>query len=72
MNENFRLYIDRVHAYEGRYGDQSMPPATEADIVKLSKNSFAEFGEELPRQYLDFLRVSDGLNHDGLYIYGYL
>lgn len=45
------------------------PPATEESLARLRQRARDEMGAELPEGYLDFLRLTDGLNWEGLFIY---
>lgn len=48
------------------------PPAaaTEDALAVLQQRSRAELNADPPEEYLNFLRVTDGLNWDGLFLYG--
>lgn len=45
------------------------PPATEDSLQRLRQRAQDELGAKLPEGYEDFLRVTDGLNWDGICIY---
>jgi len=45
------------------------PPATEASLQHLCQRTRDELSAELPDGYLDFLRITDGLNWNGLFVY---
>lgn len=45
-------------------------PCSEAEIAKLQSRFRERFNSELPDQYCDFLRLSNGLFGDGVEIYG--
>lgn len=51
------------------YGSDIQPPATEEALLRLCRRTRDELGAELPEGYLDFLRLTDGLNWEGLFIY---
>lgn len=46
------------------------PPATEEALAVLQQRTREELHEDLPDEYLDFLRVTDGLRYNGLFLYG--
>ncbi len=50
-------------------GSDIQPPATEASLAHLRQRTRDELSAELPKGYLDFLRMTDGLNWEGLFIY---
>ncbi len=50
-------------------GEQMRPSATEADLVRLSARALAELPIKVPQEYKEFLRIVDGLNFNGLFIY---
>lgn len=50
-------------------GSDIQPPATEASLAHLRQRTHDDLGAELPEGYLNFLRLTDGLNWEGLFIY---
>lgn len=65
----YQQYLQKIEAQARMYGERIHPPASEADLASLSARSLAELSAEVPQQYKDFLRVRNGLNFDGLFIY---
>ena len=51
------------------YNSEIQPPATEEALQRLFQRTRAELGADLPASYLNFLRLTDGLIWDGLFIY---
>ena len=51
------------------YDSDIQPPATEEALLRLSQKTQNELGADLPESYLNFLRLTDGLIWDGLFIY---
>lgn len=51
------------------YDSDIQPPATEESLRRLRQRAHDELGSTLPDGYLDFLRVTDGLNWNGLFVY---
>ncbi len=52
------------------YGKDLAPPATEEALAHLCQRTRDELHEDLPDGYLDFLRLTDGLRYNGLFLYG--
>lgn len=70
MNQDLRDLIAQVAV--GRrtlYRTDIQPPASEAALERLQQRAQEELGASLPDGYLDFLRVTDGLNWEGLFVY---
>ncbi len=66
----YQALIERIAVLCRQYHQGDIqPPATEEALTHLLQRTREEFGADLPQQYLDFLRVTDGLNWDGLFIY---
>ena len=51
------------------YGAVLQPPASEATLATFQSRAQAALGMPVPAGYLMFLRLVDGLNWDGLFIY---
>ncbi len=49
------------------YKQEPPPPATEEALRRRTRD---ELNEDVPGGYLDFLRVTDGLMYNGLFLYG--
>lgn len=45
------------------------PSCTEEEIARLRAASKARLGVEPPARYLDLLRITNGINENGLYVY---
>jgi hypothetical protein len=58
-------YLDRVIALGGR----PQPPCSEEEIKELRTRARAELSAGLPDEYADFLKVTNGLNFNGVFIY---
>lgn len=70
MTSELKELIQQVAA--GRrsfYRSDIQPAATEAALERLQQRAQKELDASLPDDYLDFLRVTDGLNWDGLFVY---
>lgn len=54
-----------------QYGVKLREPATSEEIERLKENVFMELNDfSLPDQFIEFLMVVNGLDFDGLVIYG--
>lgn len=65
----YKQYLEKIEARKKVFGKKMRPSAAEADLARLSSRSLAELSMDIPQEYKDFLRVMDGLNFDGLFIY---
>ena len=65
----YQQYLEKIRARASVYGEKIHPAASEADLISLSGRSSAELPIEIPQEYKKFLRVMDGLNWSGLFIY---
>jgi hypothetical protein len=70
MSQEAEALLAEIHAEQAKYDETRQPPATGDDLAKLVKRSREELGVAPPEQYLDFLRGENGMNHNGLFIYG--
>ena len=55
---------------EAEYGDRLPPPCPSAQLINVQKEAMAKLDVQLPEEYLEFLRVHDGLDWNGLQVYG--
>jgi hypothetical protein len=63
--------ISEIHKTEERYGGRLNKPATHQEITNLQEAIHAKFaGFTLPTPYVDFLKKLNGLDFNGLVIYG--
>ncbi len=65
----YQQFLQEVQDQQRHYGEQTHPPSDEAALASLSQNSLAELSADVPEQYKAFLRITDGLNWNGLFIY---
>ena len=66
------MYRDLLRRVEDRarsYGDALQAPCDERRLEKLRGRVGEELGTVLPEDYADFLRLTDGMNWNGLYLY---
>ena len=65
----YQQILAEVAAVQARYGEQRQPPCPDERLADLRRRAHDELGAEIPDEYLAFLRMQDGLNHNGLFIY---
>jgi hypothetical protein len=67
-----RIYEDSLHTIMKQvraWGDSTQPPASEASLERLSVESAAKLDYVASPDYLDFLRVVDGLHFNGFVVF---
>jgi hypothetical protein len=65
----YEEHLQRVAARLARWGDKLQPPCSEEAIVELKRKSRITLSTDVPEGYIEFLRMTDGLEWDGLMIY---
>lgn len=70
MSQEAVSLLQDIHAEQDKYEELPQPPATGDDVAKLVKRSREELGAAPPEQYLEFLRGENGMNHNGLFVFG--
>lgn len=65
----YQQLLDEVRAEQARYGGHIQPPCTEERLAQLRLRVRDELGAELPEEYADLLRMQDGMNYNGLFLY---
>lgn len=61
--------IDEVKRIASKYNEILEPPCTEAKLKRLRERSRAELTTDVPNDYVDFLRIMDGLDFNGMLVY---
>lgn len=60
-----------IKKIEEKYGSSLRNPVTDVEISKLQLDIQEKLGKlELPKSYVDFLKTANGLDFNGLVIYG--
>jgi cell wall assembly regulator SMI1 len=59
-----------VEKQSREHGIAMQPPASENDVKSVVKGAEEILGVKLPNEYLKFLRLVNGLNWNGVFIYG--
>src|SRR4026209_729318 len=65
----YRELLERIADVQRRLGNAPQAPSSEAQIERLLERVRAELRTELPIEYLDFLRLTNGLDWNGVVIY---
>lgn len=66
----FTTLIEALEADQAEHGEVPQGPASAGEIDRLQAALHAEFGAVLPRDYALFLRRANGLDYNGLVLYG--
>ncbi|GLV65475.1 SMI1/KNR4 family protein [Bacillus mycoides] len=67
MWKNLILEIEKI---EKSFNDKLDTPATDTEIGKLRERVKENFNVDLPSEYEEFLKIVNGLDFNGLVIYG--
>jgi len=62
--------LSDIKKIEEKYGDTLNAPASDRQIEALKKAVNEKFGNELPEQYIRFLKTVNGLEFNGFIFYG--
>lgn len=66
--KDFLIEIEKI---EKKYGSSLRNPASDTEILKMKQNIQQKLGIiELPNSYIEFLKKINGLDFNGLIIYG--
>lgn len=63
-------HVERIRADQQRHGEPGQGAASVEQIARLRASLIARFGAILPDDYAAFLQLSNGIDHDGLLLYG--
>ena len=69
MNASIKEKINQVNTEQLRFGYSELTGCTEQDIVHFSAWVKELYPEASLLQYIDLMRIANGLNHNGLYVY---
>ncbi|PGA10766.1 YrhA family protein [Bacillus toyonensis] len=67
MWKNLILEIEKI---EKSFNDKLNTPATDTEVHRLRKHLKEKFNVDLPSEYEEFLKTVNGLDFNGLVIYG--
>jgi hypothetical protein len=65
----YRELLEQIQLELQKYEIVPQPPCSEQQIDRLREEARTELGDELPDAYLDFLRLSNGLDWNGLHFF---
>ncbi|HET6975176.1 MAG TPA: YrhA family protein [Pyrinomonadaceae bacterium] len=66
----YQELLARVAEEQRRFDSEPQPPATEEELQLVVQNGSKQLHTELPGDYLHFLRLHNGLDWNGVVIYG--
>jgi hypothetical protein len=61
----YREILQQIQAELQKYETVPQPPCSEQQIERLREQARMELGDEVPEGYLDFLRLTNGLDWNG-------
>ncbi|PFK57131.1 SMI1/KNR4 family protein [Bacillus thuringiensis] len=67
MWKNLVLEIEKI---EKSFNDKLNTPATDTEIQRLREHAKEKISIDLPREYVEFLKTVNGLDFNGLVLYG--
>ncbi|MDM5434366.1 YrhA family protein [Bacillus hominis] len=67
MWKNLILEIEKI---EKSFNDNLNTPATDSEVQKLREHAKEKFNVDLPSEYEEFLKTVNGLDFNGLVLYG--
>jgi hypothetical protein len=70
VSHMYEQLLSRVAEEKRQFGSAPQPPATEEQIQRVVENASRELRTVLPVEYLNVLRLSNGLDWNGVVIYG--
>jgi hypothetical protein len=65
----YQELLRRVADEQRQFGSELQPPATEDQLQLLRDRARAELHAEFPTEYLEFLRLTNGFDWNGVVIY---
>ena len=65
----YRSLLTSVTEQRRRFGSEPQPPCTEIQIAQLTDGVAKQLAAQLPAGYIDFLRLGNGLDWNGLVIF---
>src|SRR5262245_474793 len=65
----YQELLERVAEEQRRFGSELQPPATEEQIRRLEERAARDLKVELPDEYLNFLRRTNGFDWNGVVVF---
>lgn len=66
----WKAHLEKIRKIEQSFGDDLNAGASLKKIEKLKKAAKKKFDYDLPGQYIEFLKATDGIEFNGFIIYG--
>ena len=66
----YEQLLDQVAEEQRRFGSELQPPVTEEQLQRVVEDASRRLSVKLPNEYLHFLLVTNGLDWNGVVIYG--
>jgi len=66
----FNDYLKTIAARMKSYGEHMQPSCSDVDLISLKLRAKQKLGSEIPNGYEQFLKETNGLDWNGLVIYG--
>ncbi len=65
----YQQLLEQAKEEAGRFDGTWQPPCTARDIKKLQERVHAELHAELPKGFIEFLKITDGYNWNSVFVY---
>lgn len=65
----YQEQLNEIRRWRAEHGERMQPPSTEEGLTLLRRRAAHDLGTDVPPAYLDFLRLTNGLDWNGLVIY---
>src|SRR5918992_2326557 len=65
----YRHLLNSVTEDQRRFRCEPQPPCTDTQLERLAERAMAELAAQLPEAYQDFLRLSNGLDWNGVVVF---
>jgi len=62
--------LRKVAKEDAKYGGRLQPPAKPKELGRMRQDALERLGYEIPEDYVDFLEIADGLDYDGIVLFG--
>jgi hypothetical protein len=66
---NYLSILKQVETEQEKYGEKFQPSATDTEILHLIDDAKKSLSADIPKEYADFLKITNGLISENLHIY---
>jgi hypothetical protein len=66
---NYLSILKQVETKQEKYGEKFQPAATDTEILHLIDDAKSSLSADIPKEYVDFLKITNGLISENLSIY---